>query len=284
MKKICKWQVLILLLVVALSGCSRREANTAVANPWVASDLAGVLEATGFEINVPKDAFDVKYSYESTGKMAQATYVLDDKDWVYRIKETPELEDISGMYYDWTVSEEGTVSQRPAVFMGYSDSKSTDSVDGVWVVNWYDVVTGVSYSLSVTGADLNGMDIQVYAEEIFAPLQTEVTDDPQGDLEEELNSYFLGEHIRSEDESSLTIEQKDDGTFDVDISILKLCSLEDGEGTFDNHVMNFVVKDPNGNDMYGRIYRDSDNSLIIEITDSTWNYLPNGEILAGFGK
>ena len=76
----------------------------------------------------------------------------------------------------------------------------------------------------------------------------------------------------------------DGGTFKVDINIVRLCSLENGVGTFDDHKMIFTVDDPNEAKLTGVIYRDSDNSLTIEITDSTWMLLPSGEVLSGFGK
>lgn len=57
--------------------------------------------------------------------------------------------------------------------MGYSeakeDSEYIDDLYCVHVVNWYDA--GLSYSLSACGYDLNGMDIQVYAEQIYEASQ-----------------------------------------------------------------------------------------------------------------
>ena len=48
--------------------------------------------------------------------------------------------------------------------------------------------------------------------------------------------------------------------------------------------MSFEIDDPNGNKMSGVIYRDSDDTLTVKITDSTWTYLKNGDVLEGFGK
>ena len=154
----------------------------------------------------------------------------------------------------------------------------------VQLVNWYDAVTGVTYSLSASGTDLDGMDLQVYAEAVYQPLQGEATDDPEGDRREELDQYFLGEHTRSEDSSSLTITENADGTFTVSLSITRLCNLENGVGTFDSHKMYFDVEDPDGGTLSGMIYRDNDNSLTVKITDSTWSLLPKDEVIDGFGK
>ncbi len=256
-----------------------------IANPWTESDKAGVLEATGFEMDAPDGAEDVVYSYMAESGLAQMAYILNGEEWNYRMQPADELTDISGCYYEWTSVDDGTVSGRPAkyYYCVSEDLNDTETKD-VEVVNWYDVVPGVTYSLSVSGGDLNGLDIQVVAENIFKPLQGEATDDPEGDRVEELTNYFIGEFTSSYDGSTLSIAQNDDGTFAVNVDIFRLCSLEDGIGTFEDHKMSFTANDPNGNKLSGMIYRDNDNSLVVKITDSTWDYLPNGETFEGFVK
>ncbi len=257
--------------------------STEHANPWTESDWQGVINATGFDMTAPEDAVNVAYSYMSESKTAQMTYELDSEQWNYRIQPANELTDISGMNYDWDGTEDGSVAGCEAKYYSYVGQNHGKDED-IQVVNWYDAVTGVAYSLSAKGTDLNGMDIQVYAENLYAPLQGDATDDAVADREFELTNYFLGEHVRSYDSSSLTISENADGTFDVNIDIIRLCSLENGVGTFKDHKMYFDVTDPSGNTLSGMIYRDSDNSLCVKITDSTWDYLPNDDILDGFGK
>ena len=263
------------------------EAETAIGMPnqWTDSDEQGVLEATGLEIAAPEGATEVSYSYMEESKLAQVKYVLDDISWVYRMEPADELTDISGMYYEWTDEDksEGTVSGREAVYYGYLAPEDSDEED-VQLVNWYDAVTGVTYSLSATAKDLDGMDIQAYAEQLYVPLQGDATDDPAADRENELKDYFLGEHTSSYDGSTLNITDKNDGTFAVNIDIFRLCSLEDGVGTFEDHKMYFDVDDPNGDKMSGVIYRDSDNSLTVKITESTWDYLSVDDTIEGFGR
>lgn len=254
-------------------------------NPWTESDEQGVLEATGFELKAPEGAAEVNYSYLQESNMAQMTYVLDDISWTYRMEPADELTDISGIYQDWTDEDksEGTVSGREAVYYGYIAGDDSNDKD-IQLVNWYDAVTGVTYSLSAMAEDLDGMDIQAYAEALYAPLQGEATDDPEADRTNELKDYFLGEHTKSYDGSTLTITDNNDGTFAVNIDIFRLCSLDDGVGTFSDHKMSFDVTDPAGNKMSGMIYRDSDNSLTVKITDSTWDYLQVDDTIEGFGK
>ena len=256
-----------------------------MANPWIESDEQGVLEATGFDMKAPEGATDVAYSYIPDNKLAQMQYVLDDINWTYRMEPSDELMDISGMYYGWTEDDgdKGTVSGREAVYYGYLAPEDSDE-ESAQLVNWYDAVTGVTYSLSAVAKDLDGMDIQAYAEKLYVPLQGEATDDPEGDRANELKEYFIGEHESSYDGSKLTISDNGDDTFTVNIDIFRLCSLENAVGTFENHKMNFEAEDPNGNKMTGMIYRDSDNSLTVKITDSSWDLLPTDETIEGFGK
>ena len=256
-----------------------------MANPWIESDEQGVLEATGFDIKAPEGATDVAYSYIPDNKLAQMQYVLDDINWTYRMEPSDELMDISGMYYGWTEDDgdKGTVSGREAVYYGYLAPEDSDE-ESAQLVNWYDAVTGVAYSLSAVAKDLDGIDIQAYAEQLYVPLQGDATDDPEADRENELKDYFLGKHESSYDGSTLSITDNNDGTFAVNIDIFRLCSLEDGVGTFEDHKMYFDVLDPNGDKMSGVIYRDSDNSLTVKITESTWDYLPVDNTIEGFGR
>ncbi len=254
-------------------------------NPWTESDEQGVLEATGFDIKAPEGATDVYYSYMKEDKLAQLSYTLDDISWVYRMEPADKLTDISGMYYDWTAeeTEDDTVSGREAVYYGRVAKEGSDTED-VQLVNWYDAVTGVTYSLSAMGKDLDGMDIKAYAENLYVPLQGESTDDPAGDRANELKEYFVGKHEKSYDGSTLTITDNGDDTFDINVDIFRLCSIENAVGTFEDHKMYFNAVDPNGNKMAGVIYRDNDNSLTVKITDSSWDLLPPDELIEGFDK
>ena len=290
MKKFVLALMAVVMCVTVMTGyCFASEQTEAaenqvgLANPWTESDMQGVLDATGFEMIAPENATDVTYSYMQKDGLAQMCYVLDDTNWVYRIQAAEELTDISGTAYEWTLEEEGTVSGRNAVYYSYCAPDGGTEND-VQVVNWYDAVTGVTYSLSAVSADLDGMDIQAYAENLYVPLQGEATGDTEADRESELKEYFLGEHKRSYDSSALVLSDNNDGTFAVSINVTGLCSLEDGVGTFEDHKMSFEIDDPNGDKMSGVIYRDNDDTLTVKITDSTWTYLKNDDVLEGFGK
>lgn len=277
-----------------------QEQNQSLANPWTVSDYDGVLSATGFPVNVPDGATDVVYSYMAEEKLAEATYKYDGVDWVYRMQETDSLTDISGMNYEWTFQQDGEVANCPAKFMGYTDqaegADTLDGVTGVQVASWYHRVTGITYSLSASG-DINGMDIQVYAENIFLPLQGEADGDAVTEdvaLEENVpeqagtEDSFAGIYIRSYDDSDLFIEDNKDGTYLVNLGIFRLCALDDGVGVIENNIdsqqLAVTVKDPNGEDMKYIISKAEDQTLTVTFTESNWDLIPNGETLDGFAK
>ena len=85
-----------------------------------------------------------------------------------RIKPSAEFEDISGMYYDWTATDDTWK-------VGYCDAKAmsyiSETEDDAMVVLWYDVVPGLMYSISATSGDLDGLDLSVYAEQVYIPVQ-----------------------------------------------------------------------------------------------------------------
>lgn len=143
-----------------------------IENPWVIIDKDGVLNATGLNINIPEDAENALYSYLKTDNMAQVTFSYEGHDdWTLRMQKTDMLMDISGLYYEWSYQDSATVSGKEAMMYAYTegadDSDSIDNMFGVQLINWYDDSTGITYSLSVSGKDLNGMDLQVFAENIF---------------------------------------------------------------------------------------------------------------------
>lgn len=362
-----KKQIVIAFMVMALGastlvGCNSKStpenssanqteesADTEMANPWTETDKDGIAKATGFDMTAPKGATDVTYSYMSKDGLAQMSYKLDGSEWTYRMQMADKATDISGITMKWTKETEGEVSSKDATYYEYS--AGGDSSDkSVQLVTWYDMVAGVTYSLSVTGDDLNGLDLQAYAEDLYEPLQSETDGDSDNDEKtqdsksnetskksqssetsqtskksqssetsqitgktqdsqssqtskksqdsqntedsadskksqsDESSDTFSGEYTRSYDGSALTITENKNGTYNVDIVITKLCSMENGTGTFSDGQMSFVIKDQSENDMSGVIYKNSDGSLSIKITDSTWDYIENGEVFDGFTK
>lgn len=146
--------------------------SAGMANPWVDSDREGVFKATGFDMAAPDGASNVAYSYMPDTGMAQMNYTLDNAMWVYRIQPTEKLTDISGIYCEWNSIDEAMVAGMDAVEYSYASEQKGDFIDDVEyirVINWYDAQKKVTYSLSATGKDLNGLDTAVYAENLYKP-------------------------------------------------------------------------------------------------------------------
>ena len=78
-----------------------------------------------------------------------------------------ESDDISGMYYDWTVTDEGTLSNwgfgnmKAGFYRFIGDDEMAD------LCTWYDIEIGISYCLSTTAPDLDGFDIQAIVEAMY---------------------------------------------------------------------------------------------------------------------
>lgn len=151
--------LLIVTMALCLVACGKTEKNSEV-------------ETTGVDMKAPEGATDVNYSYKAEEQLSELTYVYEGADWVYRIQPTEAIKDISGMNYDWISETPGKVSDMEAEYKGYSeqaeDSEYIDDMFFVQVVNWYDDEAGVTYSLSASGKNIDGMDIGVYAEKHYS--------------------------------------------------------------------------------------------------------------------
>ena len=139
------------------------------------------------------------------------------------------------------------------------------------MIQWYDAVTGTTYSLSAHSLhDIGGMDIQAIAESLYQPLQGDATDDAAADAANELKDYFLGDFTSSYDGSSLSISDNGDGSYTVEASLTGAMAITDTAASFSNHKIMWKDSD---NDASGMIYRDSDNSLVVSI-ESTGEKFP----------
>lgn len=274
------------------------EAEVSMGNPWTTSDKDGVLDATGFVMDAPAQATEVNYSYMAESKMAQLTYKYDGNDWVYRIQPAESLTDISGMNYEYDYRESGTVAGNEAEFLACTDpSKETEEEDklyGVHIVNWYDSEAGATYSLSAAGYNTSGMDIQVFAEELYLSDKNSASNDVAKDSASEetgaIESAIFGDGLYDSkiEDSGFTVENKGDGTYKVELTVIHLCYLENGMGTVyettDGDEMTVSAIDPSGNDIRYVIYQKDDKTYEVQFVESTWEYLPQGTIMTGYEK
>lgn len=183
MKRVLIVAVLVLALMLALVACGQKaaveeasvpaqeEESVSMANPWreVTQEEAQALCARSF--NVPEGAENVVWSINDSvadasgvpGALVQVAFDLNGMSFVAREQVTGDTEvDNSGMNYQWTAQDEGSMSSwfegmTCKLFRFIGDGESAD------LCTWYDIETGISYSLSTVAADLDGFDITAVA-------------------------------------------------------------------------------------------------------------------------
>ncbi len=85
----------------------------------------------------------------------------------------------------------------------------------------------------------------------------------------------------STDESILSITNTND-KYTIFVDIVGLTSIDDGIGNLnsESNKMSFVATDAAGNPIGGEISWNNYNDVVLEFTNSTWEYIPNGTILS----
>ena len=138
-------------------------------NPWVESSAEEIQDVLGIMIAEPEGAEDIMYLLNESLKLEEMRFTLDGSEYTARVQDdgATEINDISGYYYEWkNIDDKATVSGLPAEI-----KMATDGDTQIEVINWVDPVVGLSYSLSTTGKDLDGLDIAVIAEQVYTALQ-----------------------------------------------------------------------------------------------------------------
>ena len=148
-----------------------------LANPWREITYEEANKTVAKLFKIPDGATNTKWSMMDAadpsavpGPVVQLDFDLDGLSFTAREQVTGDNPaDISGMYYDWTVTDEGTLSnwaggEMKAKFYRYvGDNEYAD------LCTWYDVEYGASYSLGTVAKDLDGFDIQAVAEAMYDP-------------------------------------------------------------------------------------------------------------------
>mgnify|MGYP004444940349 FL=1 len=178
--------LLTVLLVVSLIGCGSKEqeasadevteettetTGTELPNPVEETDAAGIMEKLGFEFGIPEGAQDISYHIIS-GEIAEMTFTDEaGTKFTARIKSGgTEIEDISGLYYEWTHEESTQIGRCEGVAKSFVGENEND----VQAILWLDIVPGIMYSISAEGPDLNGLDLEVIALQVYIETQGEV--------------------------------------------------------------------------------------------------------------
>ena len=182
--------LLTIILSLTLTGCAsvnvnvktaeeKEEPMAGMANPWREITEEEAAEYPRMFV-APKDAVNTVWrildsaSDEKTGvgPLVELDYDIVDEygSQSYNARYqygAAESDDISGMYYDWSDTDEQKLSNwgmgnMNAKFYRYcGDDEMAD------LCTWYDVEIGISYSLSTVAPDLDGFDIQATVEAMY---------------------------------------------------------------------------------------------------------------------
>lgn len=142
--------------------------NFNLPNPWREVSEEEAKSACTNSFTAPEGAENVTWRLMDGGAdeapLVELTFDLNGKTYTAREKYgAAEDEDITGLYYDWTASEETTI---------HWTDRDLDAMDHIFIgegesianVTWYDIEIGIAYSLTTTAEDLDGFDIRAVAD------------------------------------------------------------------------------------------------------------------------
>ena len=176
--------------------------ETQVANPWRECTEEEASAAVPNCFSAPEGATNVKWSIMENNleeyalsPMVQMQFDLDGMSFTAREQGTTgeEYTDISGMYYDWALTDDATLANWADGNMPAKVSVYVGDSESVQKCEWFDIETGYSYFVGVTAKDLDGFDIQAIAEQMYAPDKQESAKIPdQFRLDHTKATYYRG--------------------------------------------------------------------------------------------
>ncbi len=188
--------IVVLSVLLIFAGCTSKKADTkpetsedtsqssqilgdGVVNPLKETDAEGIMKTLGLEFGIPEGAKDLMY-FTISDEIAEMRFTdSSENQYTARIKPAQEWEDISGMYHQWTeTDEEGTIGSSQVTTMTCLREEGDEEKDAK-VCLWYDKTPGLMYSLSAVGDDLSKLDLLSYAEQVYIPVQGDAEGDAQ---------------------------------------------------------------------------------------------------------
>ena len=177
-----------------------------MANPWRSCTALEAKIACPRMFKAPDDAvvngwmmMDVESDENGIpGPLIELDFRMDGVDFTARAQYGADMDaDISGLYYDWIVTDDVTLANWG---MGFMEGKVSRYIgDDGWTIDlctWYDVEIGIAYSLSAEAADLDGFDIQAVAEQMYdvnnEPTIPDDEADGQNPVMNFIGQYYVG--------------------------------------------------------------------------------------------
>lgn len=167
-----------LMLLGGMCACTKKQSGTlvvdgdetSVVNPMKIVTEEEMCQETGIDLPKKDGMENVEYAVIA-GKVAQMTFTYKGTEYCLRAQSTQEtsietacveIDNLSGMHYEWDEAGQDTVQNRPGIV--------SKTKDGVAMVGWLDVVPGIEYTLT---CNENGDNILEVANAVFTPLQGE---------------------------------------------------------------------------------------------------------------
>jgi len=209
--KLLRSVIIICMLTVMLCGCTKKnetvidtqtseekdadDGGMNAINPWHECSQKEAKDIVPRLFKAPEGATNISWSTmdakDDAQPMVQMSFDLSGTSFNAReqLVSKEEITDISGMYYDWQAVDkvklanwgEGNMTGEVHAFNG-------DDEDAQLIL-WFDIEIGAAYSLSATGPDLDGLDIQAVAEQMYDPSSEEDIPDSE-DYDENEHVYL----------------------------------------------------------------------------------------------
>ncbi len=191
-------------------GCTALEAKIACPRLFKAPDGAVVNGWMMMDVEADENGIP--------GPLIELDFRMDGVDFTARAQYGAAMDaDISGLYYDWDVTDDVTLANWG---MGFMEGKTSRHIeDNGWTVDlctWYDVEIGIAYSLSAEAADLDGFDIQAIAEMMYDENNepTIPDDEAEGDWQNPVMN-FVGQYYAGRGNLSISPEGTDGALIEV---------------------------------------------------------------------
>lgn len=141
-----------------------REEPVGMANPWEETDFDTISnKIAGFKF--PDDAEAKACRWNESIGLAEIDLSIDGNEYTMRMQNADAFDDISGLYYDWTVEEDTVVGGREGKARRVIDGDGDMDIDNVI---WFDVEIGTNYSFTAMDSDLDGYDGEAIVNNLYA--------------------------------------------------------------------------------------------------------------------
>lgn len=246
------------------------EETAQIVNPIKSVSKEELLAETGISfddeaVTMEPEYFVISPSDSSDNKIAELRFMIGDREMTYRAQHTEETEayDTTGLFYEWDIEEEKTIVNCDAKYMKCAEASG---------MYWLDKESKIDYSLSCIG-DMDASQFEGIANLLFDP--------PSPDDSPVAPAYDYEGTYTNPNGDTVVFVRNEDGTYSIEISILRLCLLE-GEANDVDGSAEFSVTDPADGYMTGVYYINPDNTYTVMFTEADWEYIKTGDTFEGF--